>query len=87
MRTTERLGIKSVGVFSEADVSSMHMQQAREAFLIGKAPSSESYLFAERVIQVAKQTGAQVRTVRCPHDISVGCASWIWIFVGKLSVC
>lgn len=54
MRTCRELGISTVAVFSEADRTSMHVRYAVEAYCIGPAPSNESYLNANKIIQVAK---------------------------------
>ena len=59
IRTARRLGIKTVAVYSEADARSMHVKLADEAYLIGPAPSSESYLRADKIIDVCKRSGAQ----------------------------
>lgn len=59
IRTLKRLGIRSVAVYSEADVHSLHVSQADEAVCIGAAPAAESYLRAEKILEVAQQTGAQ----------------------------
>jgi propionyl-CoA carboxylase alpha chain len=59
MRTAKRLGIKTVAVYSEADARSMHIRMADEAYCIGGALSKDSYLQMERVLDVAKRTGAQ----------------------------
>ncbi|TPX30510.1 hypothetical protein SmJEL517_g05940 [Synchytrium microbalum] len=58
-RTAVKLGIKTVAVYSEADKNAMHVQMADEAYLIGPPPSSESYLRADKIIQIAKDSGAQ----------------------------
>jgi urea carboxylase len=58
-RTLRRIGIKSVAVYSEADVGSLHVAQADEAVLIGPAPAAQSYLAIEKILAAAKQTGAQ----------------------------
>lgn len=58
MKTIRKMGIKTVAVYSEADRNSPHVRFADEAVLLGKAPSSESYLVMEKVIAAAKQTGA-----------------------------
>lgn len=55
MRTAKQMGIKTVAVFSEADRYSPHVKFADEAVCIGKAPSSESYLRGDKIIEVAKQ--------------------------------
>ncbi|EDQ88721.1 uncharacterized protein MONBRDRAFT_21541 [Monosiga brevicollis MX1] len=59
MQTAQRLGVKSVAVYSDADANSMHVKLADEAVPIGPAPSSESYLRMERIIAAAKATGAK----------------------------
>ena len=59
IRTLKRLGIPSVAVYSQADGQSLHVSQADESVCIGPAPASESYLDAGRILQVAKQTGAE----------------------------
>jgi acetyl-CoA carboxylase, biotin carboxylase subunit len=58
MRSCREMGIRTVAVYSEADRSSMHVRYADEAYLIGPAPSSESYLKMEVVIATAKKSGA-----------------------------
>lgn len=58
MKTIRKMGIKTVAVYSEADRNAPHVKFADEAVLLGKAPSSESYLVMEKVITAAKQTGA-----------------------------
>lgn len=58
MRTCREMGIPTVGVFSEADRTALHVRFADEAYLIGPAPSAESYLRTEKIIEVARQTGA-----------------------------
>jgi len=50
MRTAQRMGIKTVAVYSEADRQSPHVKFADEAVLLGPAPSSESYLVMEKII-------------------------------------
>ena len=59
MKTAQKMGIKTVAVYSEADRRSPHVRFADEAVLLGKAPSSESYLVMEKVIEAAKRTGAE----------------------------
>ena len=59
MRTAQKMGIKTVAVYSEADRNSPHVRFADEAVLLGNAPSSESYLVMEKVIKAAKVTGAE----------------------------
>lgn len=57
MRTCKEMGIKTVAVFSEADRLSPHVRFADEAVCIGPAPSNQSYLCADKIIEVAKKLG------------------------------
>ncbi|MBC8002951.1 MAG: ATP-grasp domain-containing protein, partial [Opitutaceae bacterium] len=59
IRTLDRLGFPSVAVYSEADVASRHVEMATEAVEIGPAAPRESYLNVEKILAVARQTGAQ----------------------------
>ncbi|WVQ95677.1 acetyl-CoA carboxylase, biotin carboxylase subunit [Kwoniella sp. CBS 9459] len=59
IRTARRLGIKTVAVFSEADRGCMHVQMADEAYCIGPAASSDSYLKIDKILAVAHATGAE----------------------------
>jgi len=58
MRTAKEMGIKTVAVFSEADRKALHVRYADEAVCIGPPPSNQSYLLGDKMIEVAKQTGA-----------------------------
>jgi len=58
MRSAKAMGIKTVAVYSEVDRNALHVRFADEAVLLGPAPSSESYLKMEKVIEAAKSTGA-----------------------------
>ncbi|WP_010632144.1 urea carboxylase [Sporolactobacillus vineae] len=58
-RTLQKMGIASVAVYTKADQDSLHVDQADEAMMIGDGPAKESYLNADKIIQVAKQTGAE----------------------------
>lgn len=59
IETAHKMGIRCVAVYSEADADSRHVSMADEAFLIGPAPSKDSYLKYETIIDVAKKSGAQ----------------------------
>ncbi len=59
MKTAKKMGIKTVAVYSEADKEARHVQIADEAVCIGPAPSRESYLVMDRIIQACKDTGAE----------------------------
>ena len=58
MRTCREMGISTVAVYSEADRTSRHVQYADEAYFIGPSPSNESYLVVDKMIEVAKKSGA-----------------------------
>jgi acetyl-CoA carboxylase biotin carboxylase subunit len=58
MRTAREMGIKTVAVYSEADREALHVRYADEAYCIGPAPSSQSYLKMDTIIEVAIQCGA-----------------------------
>ena len=58
IRTLRQMGIASVAIYSEADANARHVLEADEAVCVGPAPVAESYLNVERILAVAKQTGA-----------------------------
>jgi len=59
IRACRELGVASVAVYSEADARAPHVREADEAVLLGPAPSSESYLKGDRIIDAARRVGAQ----------------------------
>ena len=59
MRTAQRLGIRTVAVYSDADAKALHVRMADEAVHIGPAPARESYLVGQKIIAAAKETGAE----------------------------
>jgi acetyl/propionyl-CoA carboxylase alpha subunit len=59
MRACREMGIRCVAVFSEADRNALHVRMADEAVMIGPAEIGQSYLNIERVLEAARQTGAQ----------------------------
>ncbi len=58
-RTAQRMGIRTIAVYSEADAQALHVRAADEAVLIGPAPARESYLDGAKVLAAAKATGAE----------------------------
>jgi acetyl-CoA carboxylase, biotin carboxylase subunit len=58
MRSCREMDILTVAVYSDADGSAMHVRYADEAYYIGPSPSSESYLNIDKIIGVAKASGA-----------------------------
>ncbi|PHI20867.1 acetyl-CoA carboxylase biotin carboxylase subunit [Lewinellaceae bacterium SD302] len=59
MRSARKMGIKTVAVYSEVDRNAPHVRFADEAVLLGPAPSSESYLVMDKIIDAAKSTGSE----------------------------
>lgn len=59
IKTARMLGIRTVAVYSDADSNSQHISLADEAYCIGPASVTESYLRADKIIAVAKESGAQ----------------------------
>jgi 3-methylcrotonyl-CoA carboxylase alpha subunit len=59
IRTCRELGTKSITVYSEADERAMHRRLADEAYLLGPAPASESYLNVDRLVEVIERSGAE----------------------------
>ncbi|WP_421709263.1 acetyl-CoA carboxylase biotin carboxylase subunit [Algihabitans sp.] len=59
IKTCRRLGIATVAVYSDADADGLHVALADEALHIGGSAAAESYLRADRIIQAAKDTGAE----------------------------
>ena len=59
IRTARRLGIRTVAVYSDADAAALHVELADEAFRIGAAAASESYLSIERILAAAEKSGAE----------------------------
>ncbi|XP_005737074.1 methylcrotonoyl-CoA carboxylase subunit alpha, mitochondrial [Pundamilia nyererei] len=58
MRSAKKMGVRSVAVYSDADTHSMHVAMADEAYHIGPAPSQQSYLSMDKVLEVAKNSGS-----------------------------
>jgi len=59
IRACREMKIETVAVYSEADQNALHVRMADEAYLIGAPPSSESYLRWDKIIEVAKKSGAE----------------------------
>jgi propionyl-CoA carboxylase alpha chain len=59
MRGARRLGIATVAVYSDADADALHVREADEAVRIGPAPSAESYLRIDRILEACRATGAE----------------------------
>jgi acetyl-CoA carboxylase biotin carboxylase subunit len=59
MRACREMGIHTVAVYSDADRKALHVRYADEAFHVGPAPSIESYLRIDRILEAAKRSGAE----------------------------
>ncbi|MEQ8698337.1 MAG: acetyl/propionyl/methylcrotonyl-CoA carboxylase subunit alpha [Bauldia litoralis] len=59
IRTAKKMGIATVAVYSEADREALHVRQADEAVAIGPAPSAQSYLVIDKIIEACRATGAE----------------------------
>jgi len=58
IKTAERMGIRTIAVYSKADEDALHVRMADEAHFIGAAPASDSYLRSGRILSVAREAGA-----------------------------
>src|SRR5271169_4063215 len=58
-RTLREMGIRSVAVYSDVDRAALHVRMADEAYGIGPAPASDSYLRIDKIIDTAKKAGCQ----------------------------
>lgn len=59
IRTCKRLNIHTVAIYSEADADSLHVKDADEAYCVGKPPVAQSYLNIDRILEIAKESGAE----------------------------
>ncbi len=87
LRTTRRLGMTSVAVYSSVDAHAMHVQLADDAIAIGPAPARESYLNVEVLIAAARRTGAEAihpgyGFLSENADFAAACADAGLIFIG-----
>jgi 3-methylcrotonyl-CoA carboxylase alpha subunit len=85
--TTRRLGIAIVAVYSDADANARHVDLADEAWPIGPAPARESYLVIDRIIDVARRSGAEAihpgyGFLSENADFAAACAQAGIVFIG-----
>ena len=59
IRTCKEMGIRTVAVYSDADADSLHVKLADEAYAIGPAETEQSYLNAEKILEVAQRSEAE----------------------------
>ncbi len=87
MRAARELGIQTVAVYSDADQEALHVRYADEAFSIGPAPSTLSYLHIPNLINAAVQTGAEAihpgyGFLSENHHFAAICKTWGLVFIG-----
>ncbi|MGQ0600276.1 MAG: acetyl-CoA carboxylase biotin carboxylase subunit [Anaerolineales bacterium] len=87
LRACKELGIRTVAVFSEVDRGAMHVRYADEAYLLGPAPSRESYLRIDKLLDIARR--ADVDAIHPGYgflaereDFALACAEASIIFIG-----
>lgn len=90
MRTAKKMGIKTVAVYSTADRNAPHVKYADEAVLIGEAPSNQSYLRGDKIIEVAKSLNVDAihpgyGFLSENADFAVACEQNDIIFIGPKS--
>ena len=59
MKTAHKMGVKTVAIYSDADVSAKHVEMANEAYRVGPAAVAESYLKIDLIIEIALKSGAE----------------------------
>ncbi len=87
IRACRELGIGTVAVFSEADRNALHVRYADEAYLLGPAPSRESYLRADKILEIARKSGADAihpgyGFLAEREDFAEKCADMKIVFIG-----
>lgn len=58
IRTAKKMGIATVAVYSDADANALHVREADEAVHIGPAPSNQSYIVIDKILEAIRKTGA-----------------------------
>ena len=59
MRTCKEMGIATVAIYSDVDKNALHTRYADEAYNVGPSPSLQSYLNADKIIEICKESGAE----------------------------
>ena len=59
MRTCREMGIASVAIYSDVDKNALHTRYANEAYHVGPSPSLQSYLNADKIIEISKEAGVE----------------------------
>ena len=58
IRSARALGLRTIAVYSEADIAAPHVREADDAYLLGPGPAAQSYLDMDRILAVADESGA-----------------------------
>jgi len=87
IRACRELGIQTVAVFSEADRNALHVRYADESYLLGPAPARESYLRADKILDIARKSGADAihpgyGFLAERDDFAAKCAELGIVFIG-----
>ena len=87
IRACRELGIKTVAVYSEADRQALHVRYADEVYYLGPAPSRESYLRGDKIIEIARKSEAQAihpgyGFLAERSDFAQACAESDLVFIG-----
>jgi len=87
LRACREMGIGTVAVYSEADRQALHVRYADEAYLLGPAPSRQSYLRVDKIIEIAKKSGADAvhpgyGFLAERADFAQACHDAVLIFIG-----
>src|SRR5207247_9337924 len=90
IRTCKRLDVKTVAVYSNADLESRHVISADEAYEIGAGPPSDSYLNIPKIIKTAKESGAEAvhpgyGFLAENPDLAQACEETDLVFIGPSS--
>ena len=59
IKSAQKMGIKTVAVYSDADRNALHVKMADEAVHIGPAPANQSYIVIDKIMDAIRQTGAE----------------------------